>query len=398
MTGPETPPPDQSTGPTEPVPGAVPAGGGAPPGGGGSPGGGEPAGGGPRRLARSSTDRVLGGVSGGLGRYFDVDPVLFRLAFVVLTLVGGAGAIAYLGAWLVLPSDDAAPGERSSRTRALLLVGAGVLVLVAVPVLGPGILFGGALLPLALLALLVFALVRVARGGDAGDAGRVLARVALALLVVVVGIAAVLGVGAVAALGGGVVMAALLVAAGVALVVGAFVGGARWLIVPALLLALPVGVVAAADLDVDGGVGERRYAPATLGELRDGYELGMGEMIVDLRDLDLPAGRTDVRVDMGLGAVSVWIPDDACVSSDIRVGAGAADVLDRENAGLDVVVREQPSSPPATPRLHLDAEIGMGAIEVVRGVTGSEADDGRWDGRDWDWDDPRNTNAACASA
>ena len=388
MTGPDTPPPQPDpdpTGPTEPLPGAVPAGGG------------------PRRLTRSTTDKVLGGVSGGLGRYFDVDPVLFRLAFVVLTFVGGAGAIAYLGAWLVLPSEDAAPGERSPRNRALLLVGAVVLVLAALPFLGPVVLLGGALLPLALLALLVLVLVRLARGGDPGDTGRVLARIALALLVVVVGIGAVLGVGAVAALGGGVVMAALLVAAGVALVVGAFVGGARWLIVPALLLALPVGVVAAADLDVDGGVGERRYAPVTLGELRGGYELGMGKMVVDLRDVDFPSGRTDLRVDMGLGAVSVWIPDDVCVSSDIEIGAGAANVLDRDNAGLDVLVREQPESAPGTPRLHVDADVGMGALEVLRGVPAATdvADEDEWrERRDWarDWDDPMNTNAACASA
>src|SRR5215470_5484713 len=39
----------------------------------------------PRRLRRSSRDRLIGGVAGGLGRYFDVDPVLFRIAFIVLT-------------------------------------------------------------------------------------------------------------------------------------------------------------------------------------------------------------------------------------------------------------------------------------------------------------------------
>ena len=51
--------------------------------------------------------------------------------------------------------------------------------------------------------------------------------------------------------------------AGVALVVAAFAGGARWLIVPALVLVLPLAIVAAADIDVDGGVGERQYRPAT---------------------------------------------------------------------------------------------------------------------------------------
>ena len=56
----------------------------------------------------------------------------------------------------------------------------------------------------------------------------------------------------------------LAVVAGLALVGTAFVGGARWLIVPALALVLPLGVVSAADIDLDGGVGDREYRPATM--------------------------------------------------------------------------------------------------------------------------------------
>src|SRR3954449_7993413 len=61
----------------------------------------------PRRLTRSSSDRVLGGVAGGLGRYFDIDPIIFRLGFVVLTLAGGAGVLGYAAAWLLVPADPA---------------------------------------------------------------------------------------------------------------------------------------------------------------------------------------------------------------------------------------------------------------------------------------------------
>jgi len=45
-----------------------------------------------RRLERSSSDKMLTGVCGGLGRYFDLNPTVFRVGFVVLTLLGGAGA------------------------------------------------------------------------------------------------------------------------------------------------------------------------------------------------------------------------------------------------------------------------------------------------------------------
>ena len=61
-------------------------------------------------LTRSSTDRQVGGVSAGLADYFGVDPILFRVGFVVAhARPGGAGVIAYLGLLAFVPSDDAVP-------------------------------------------------------------------------------------------------------------------------------------------------------------------------------------------------------------------------------------------------------------------------------------------------
>jgi phage shock protein PspC (stress-responsive transcriptional regulator) len=61
----------------------------------------------PRRLTRSRADKFVGGVAGGLGAYFDVDPVLIRVVFAVSTLFSGAGLLAYLVLLAVLPQDDA---------------------------------------------------------------------------------------------------------------------------------------------------------------------------------------------------------------------------------------------------------------------------------------------------
>lgn len=63
----------------------------------------------PRVLRRSREDRVLGGVCGGLGRYIGLDPVLLRLAFVVLLFAGGAGILVYILAWIVIPEEH--PGD-----------------------------------------------------------------------------------------------------------------------------------------------------------------------------------------------------------------------------------------------------------------------------------------------
>ena len=61
----------------------------------------------PQRLTRSSTDRKIGGVSGGLGQYFGIDPTVVRVGFVFTTLItGGAGLVAYFALLAFVPSDD----------------------------------------------------------------------------------------------------------------------------------------------------------------------------------------------------------------------------------------------------------------------------------------------------
>ena len=65
------------------------------------------------KLRRSVRDRMLGGVCGGLGEYFGIDPVLVRLAFVLTTLAGGAGVLAYLIVLIAVPSADRAGGADS---------------------------------------------------------------------------------------------------------------------------------------------------------------------------------------------------------------------------------------------------------------------------------------------
>jgi phage shock protein C len=61
----------------------------------------------PRRLYRSRTNRMLGGVAGGLAEYLQVDSALVRLAFVALVLAAGAGFLGYIIAWIVIPEEPA---------------------------------------------------------------------------------------------------------------------------------------------------------------------------------------------------------------------------------------------------------------------------------------------------
>ena len=60
---------------------------------------------GTKKLYRSTDDRWLAGVCGGLGKYFNVDPTLVRVIFVVLALIGLGGVILYLILWVVIPPE-----------------------------------------------------------------------------------------------------------------------------------------------------------------------------------------------------------------------------------------------------------------------------------------------------
>ena len=87
----------------------------------------------PARLFRSKSDRMLAGVCGGLGEYFGVDPVWFRIGFVLLGLGGGSSVLLYLLFWIVMPeaTDDGEGREwpSSSAPPASVIVG---LILIAV--------------------------------------------------------------------------------------------------------------------------------------------------------------------------------------------------------------------------------------------------------------------------
>lgn len=58
-----------------------------------------------KKLYRSKKNRVIAGIAGGLGEYFDIDPVLVRVVFLGVTVLGGAGVLVYLLMWLIIPSE-----------------------------------------------------------------------------------------------------------------------------------------------------------------------------------------------------------------------------------------------------------------------------------------------------
>ena len=58
-----------------------------------------------KKLMRSTTDKTIAGICGGLGKYFNIDPVILRLIFLLSIFFGGLGLIVYIVMWLVVPED-----------------------------------------------------------------------------------------------------------------------------------------------------------------------------------------------------------------------------------------------------------------------------------------------------
>src|SRR3954452_4240943 len=204
---------------------------------------------GPRRpLLRSRSDRMLWGVAGGLAAHLGFDAILVRIAFVLTTFFGGAGILAYLVLAVALPEDDGEGNPVPESVWARL----GKVVLICF------------LVGLALFAAAGLAVISAWA----------------------------------TATGHGTVVAIVVAALGVSLVAIAFAESVRrrivpWLVTAGVVLGGPAGAVAAADIHFDGSIGQRTYTPIAVADLpADGYELGTGQLIVDLRELPWTKGQT----------------------------------------------------------------------------------------------------------
>jgi phage shock protein PspC (stress-responsive transcriptional regulator) len=70
-----------------------------------------------KKLYRPTADRKIAGVCAGLGEYFEIDAIIFRLCFLFSVLFGGLGILIYIVMWILVPSRQSAPGEAGSGNR-----------------------------------------------------------------------------------------------------------------------------------------------------------------------------------------------------------------------------------------------------------------------------------------
>lgn len=374
----------------------------------------------PRRLTRSTDDRVVAGVCGGLARFTGIDPVIFRVALGVATVLGGAGLVAYVIAWVVIPSEDDERSHAESllRDRSLprpVLVALGVLAaFVLLGVLGAGPFDGDhrggggfGLFVLVGVGIWLFNRDRqpdsprwrppvppvppvppqpFAAGTTAEVTDRVtddvtapwppvppvplhrpprpsskLPAVVLSTMLLVGGVLALVEVSGAADVALDTALALLLLVLGAGLLVGTWFGRARSLI----LLGLPLTVLTSAatvmDVPFTGGAGERSWRPTTVAELEDEYHLGAGEAALDLSELDLDGRTRRVAASLAVGELVVILPD-ATVRLDARTGMGALVAPGWHDDGVDV--RRRTTVDGSGGMLELELRLGMGRMEV----------------------------------
>jgi len=364
----------------------------------------------PRRLVRPTEGRWLGGVAAGLGRYFDVNPLVYRIAFAALALVGGTGLLLYLAAWLVIPGEDddesiAVEALRGRRDQPWLLVGVGLLAFGALFALSeahfwPGTgnvwlaatLVGGALVwwhasqradrPRA---------VQTASAPVAADEAeqpdQATTRVqppppppkppkrpslfapVLGALLAAAGLFGLLAVLDIYDVDVAAVLAAGVVIVGAAIAFGAMtqrrVGGLVFL---GLLLLAAFSLAAITPVSVSAGVGEKSERPTTVTALDPSYEHGIGELELDLSDITLPTGTTSVDASVGIGKIVVTVPEDVALVIDAHAGVGSIDLMGARDDGVDADrTITLPGSTPDAPVLDLEADIAIGDIQVQRG-------------------------------
>jgi Cell wall-active antibiotics response 4TMS YvqF len=164
------------------------------------------------------------------------------------------------------------------------------------------------------------------------------------------------------------VLPAALIAVGLACVAGAFRGRQHALMVVGIALTVVLSVAVAADWDLDvplgGGVGDRTERPTTPDELT-GYELGVGNLVVDLRQLQVPPGTTAVEARVGIGELTVELPQGVTVAVVASSGIGEVQVLGEGEGGLASRI-DATSDAGGDRRLELDLRVGLGQVRVER--------------------------------
>ena len=163
----------------------------------------------------------------------------------------------------------------------------------------------------------------------------------------------------------GGVLASGLILVGLALLLSTWFGRAHGLIPIGLILLLVTIPAVVIDVPLTGGIGDHVYRPTTRAEMQTHYELGIGQLSIDLRNAPLTNRISNVSGQLGIGALTVDVPANVQVDVHAHVGAGHIELFDNQDGGWP---EDMSAVAGANQRgvLHLDLKVGAGAIFVRR--------------------------------
>ena len=380
-------------------------------------------------LHRPGEGRWIAGVALGLANRLQVQPWLVRVVFVILVPVGGVGIFLYAAGWILIP-DQGEPesiargwsGRPSARRWAgVILIGIAAIVLIAETRLVRGEL----VIALILLGIGVLlyrgdlsspeqqspeaadvpqaAPADQAEEPEAGPpssslpAGTApapprdqsyLGRATVGAVLISLGVLGFLD---------GVVpgfnptfrhyMALLVAVVGLGLVVGAWFGRIGGLValgivlVPVVLVSLvsdtvefttrdngPVVLVSLSSdtVELDTSAGDGYHRPAGVDEIPDAYRLGVGTLLVDLRQVDFTDRVVQVGAEVGIGELTVYLPRDVAADVSGRVGIGSIRTWDHRGSTSrqGIGIKSDFVTDGAGGMIILDASVGLGEIRV----------------------------------
>jgi phage shock protein PspC (stress-responsive transcriptional regulator) len=382
-----------------------------------------------RELVRPREGRIVAGVAQGLANRYDLPVLLIRVIFVLLTFAGGLGVALYAAGWFLIRSDDeeTTPAERifsgASTSRSWLGIG---LVFLAILILldnftflstgivwSVGLLVVGVLLYTGDLPRLVrnqgnneqegvqqmtttetptTTLVQTDTPSGPGDAaGAVpptptpappvlpppppkpketsyLGRITIGVVLVSLGVLAILdnipGLPIEPQPRHYIALATLVV--GLGLMVGGFVGRARWLILIGALLVPTLLFSPVFEYNWNTDEFDRTVSPDTFAELEESYTQDVGNLVIDLTDLPWDGETVDLTVAVDAGNIEIWIPPGVGLEGEASVDVGHVGAFGRESSGFGNPSLQFDNPGPAG-TVVLDAAVDLGNIDIQVG-------------------------------
>jgi phage shock protein PspC (stress-responsive transcriptional regulator) len=289
-----------------------------------------------KRLERSRSDRMVAGICGGLARYFDIHPAFYRVGFVVLTLLGGAGILIYAAAALVIPDEGkgdsvATAALRNRRDRPWPLIGLALLGVAVASLLSRATLWphGDAWVLLLIAGAAILWITRHSNRVMADDAPALAAEDSRRLRRVFKGLV----------IAAGTIVALTLVAAAV--------------------------FASIFHVHVGRGVGDRSYVVAGAEDLHRNYRLGIGDLTVDLGNVRFGKGETRVGARVDVGNLRVIVPSGVALRVHGDAQLGQVNVLGQTADGRNV---DRKIDQVGERVLVLDARVGVGKLTVSHAV------------------------------